>query len=210
VKGLVIFDLDGTLVDSLGESWQLFQEINQEHPWTGIRTKEEFVRIYDSNFYKWMFRQAKMPKRELFKLIRIFLKKFSKEYHPKVFPAIKPVVRELGKSHELAVLSSNFRGPIKRTLKRGGILKYFDCVIGAEDALSKVKGMKKCIKKLRFKPSEAVYVCDTAGDIGEARKAGIRSIAVTWGFHPAAKLKAARPWKIVRTPSQLLRVLQNG
>ena len=48
------------------------------------------------------------------------------------------------------------------------------------------------------------YVCDTAGDVREAREAGVKTVAVTWGWHPRSRLERARPDVIVDDPKKLL------
>ena len=48
------------------------------------------------------------------------------------------------------------------------------------------------------------YVCDTVGDIREARDAGIRTVAVTWGWHSRERLAAAHPDRLIDVPEKLL------
>jgi phosphoglycolate phosphatase len=47
-------------------------------------------------------------------------------------------------------------------------------------------------------------VCDTAGDVREAREAGVKTVAVTWGWHPRSRLERALPDVIIDDPNKLL------
>jgi phosphoglycolate phosphatase len=48
------------------------------------------------------------------------------------------------------------------------------------------------------------YVCDTAGDIREAREAGVKAVAVTWGWHPRERLERAKPDAFIEKSEDLL------
>jgi len=53
-------------------------------------------------------------------------------------------------------------------------------------------------------PYRTYYVGDTAGDVREGRAAGVRTVAVTWGWHSREKLAAAGPEFLVDNPVELL------
>jgi pyrophosphatase PpaX len=64
------------------------------------------------------------------------------------------------------------------------------------------------VEKLGGAPGDAVYVGDSPFDIGAAKAAGVYSIAVGWGgIHPDERLLAEEPDAFVRTPEELLRAL---
>jgi len=64
------------------------------------------------------------------------------------------------------------------------------------------------LEKLGGSPEEAVYVGDSPFDIGAAKAAGVFSIAVGWGgIHPDERLLAEDPDAFVRTPQELLDAL---
>ena len=64
------------------------------------------------------------------------------------------------------------------------------------------------LDKYKITSEDAVFITDTVGDIVEARECGVRSIAVSWGFHEIETLEKARPAKIVSTPADLLRAIK--
>jgi phosphoglycolate phosphatase len=79
-------------------------------------------------------------------------------------------------------------------------------VAGAEDDTSKVRKMTSACARYPH-PGGCCYVGDTVGDIAEAREAGVPSVAVTWGWHPEERLRAAAPDAIAGDPDELERIL---
>ena len=127
--------------------------------------------------------------------------------HMQVFQTIPPIIRQLSHYYYLAVISSNFNRIISYNLKKRGLLNNFSLLVGADVIESKVKRLEKCLTKFNIKPSEAVYIGDTAGDIKEAKKVKIKTMAVTWGFHNKKMLKKAKPDFIAEKSSQIVEEL---
>ncbi len=65
------------------------------------------------------------------------------------------------------------------------------------------------LEKYKTIPENAVFITDTVGDVLEARKCGVKAIAVTWGFHGEATLQKAKPAKIVSTSEDLLKSIKD-
>ena len=63
--------------------------------------------------------------------------------------------------------------------------------------------IKKAIKQYQFSTSDTTYIGDESRDVKAAKKAGVKSIAVAWGFEGRKLLEMARPDKIIDKPSQL-------
>ena len=67
------------------------------------------------------------------------------------------------------------------------------------------------VERLGGEPNEAVYVGDSPFDIGAAKAAGVFSVAVRWGgIHPDERLLAEEPDAFVQTPEELLHVIERG
>ncbi len=104
--------------------------------------------------------------------------------------------------HLLAIATSKFTASAEILLTAAGLREYFALVVGA-DGVSRPKpdpevGLLIC-EKLGFQPSQAIMVGDTTHDLHMARNAGLRSIAVTYGIHSTAELRTADPTWIVDT-----------
>lgn len=68
-------------------------------------------------------------------------------------------------------------------------------------------GVLDAIRMLGARADEVLYVGDSDVDLLTARNAGVRSVAVTWGFRERALLEALRPDYIIAHPSDLLLLL---
>ncbi len=74
-------------------------------------------------------------------------------------------------------------------------------VLGADIEKSKVIKIKK--QKEKYPNSEIYYIGDTVGDIKEGKKAGIKTIAVSWGFHTKKQLEQEKPNFLIDKPKDL-------
>jgi pyrophosphatase PpaX len=87
----------------------------------------------------------------------------------------------------------------------------FDVVVGFEDTSRHKPDPEPvllALEKLGGTPEEAVYVGDSPFDIGAAKAAGVFAVAVGWGgIHPDERLLAEEPDAFVQTPEELLGVL---
>ena len=88
----------------------------------------------------------------------------------------------------------------------------FDSVVTAEDTARhkpNPEPLLLALRKLEAEPADAAYVGDSPFDIEAAKAAGLRAIAVTWGgIHGEERLRATDPDAIVSTPVELEAALQ--
>jgi phosphoglycolate phosphatase len=124
----------------------------------------------------------------------------------KSFPGLLPVLQILAAGHQLAVISSNGYRTIQTLLARFGFDPYFSEIFGSDFHFSKKEKIDHALEKYGVSRGKAFYVGDTAGDIREAKAAGVRSVAVTWGWHDRERLAAVNPDFIVDNPEGLLSI----
>lgn len=89
----------------------------------------------------------------------------------------------------------------------------FDAVIAAEDTdrhKPEPDPLLAALERLGGDPARACYVGDAPFDMQAGHAAGLATIAVTWGFFPAAELQALDPDALVNTPEDLLRACREG
>jgi phosphoglycolate phosphatase len=108
---------------------------------------------------------------------------------------------------QLFVISSNSEENVKRFLKRHDLLKYFSDVQGSAGLLNKSRGIKRLLKKINAKPDRTYYIGDEARDIEAARKAGVHSIAVSWGYNNIKVLAEHKPNVMVFDPAEIPKVI---
>lgn len=193
---LVIFDFDGVLVDTLGIAFAI--NVKAE-PTLSL---EKYKSFFEGNIHD----AIKSGKKK-------FIPDFDEHYSEMtrelaIPPALKKIVQKLYANNVLSIASSSSTYLIEDILKREGIDNCFKDVWGSDMHQSKIIKIKKLLEKYKVVPEEAVFITDTAGDILEGRECKVKSIAVTWGFHDEKTLQKAMPAKIVSTPEDLIKAIE--
>ncbi len=124
----------------------------------------------------------------------------------RMFDGIIDMLNELKEQGVLmAVATGKSRVGLDRVLNGMNLGRYFDATRTADQTFSKPHPamVQEILEELGVPASEAVMVGDTSHDIQMAQAAGTDSIAVTYGAHTADELLATRPTLIANTPAQL-------
>ena len=106
----------------------------------------------------------------------------------------------------MTIISSNDREVISDFLKRNDLFCYFNLVLGAESGRNKKKKLKTVLKKFQIPKEKTYFITDTIRDLKEVKDLGIKTMAVTWGYHAKSKLKKENPDFIVDSTKELLKV----
>jgi phosphoglycolate phosphatase len=226
VPRAILFDLDGTLVDTRAASWQLFAETNQAFA-LGIDTQEAFFKAFEGNFFESLAHLVPDPKRAADAKAH-FMELLRTRYHPAVIPGMVDVVRALAPQCTLAVLSSNGIEAIRRVLVGAGIATCFSHVFSGDVEPRKAASMRRFLADQRYathrqcspayqdgvdavklQAQEVVLVTDTVGDVAEAREAGVRAIGVSWGMHTEKQLLDAGAERVALWPQELVAWLRD-
>jgi phosphoglycolate phosphatase len=202
---LLIFDYDGVIFDTEDMVYNLVMKECRKHCKIPIRTRKEFIELYKSNFYESMKKRG-VSKKGMEKIKKESIGILSRK-KLKAHKGIKKALDMLSKTHTLAVVSSNYDSVMKKNLKKNSMLENFSFILGTEEGESKLQKIKSLLRKKKASGAEAVLITDTTGDIKEAKKAGIKAMAVTWGFHTKRMLEKAKPDFIVGKPMQITEVL---
>ncbi len=126
----------------------------------------------------------------------------SKYYREAIFhpdcpktPAVSGMVELINKLKEkdyfLAVVSSDLPDTLLPELKSYGLENLFSEVV--MDVHDKFNAVERIIKNNNLNPGETYFVGDSNHEIEVSQKAGIKSIAVTWGFTSEQKLRSKNP-----------------
>ncbi|MGZ3607011.1 MAG: HAD family hydrolase, partial [Syntrophales bacterium] len=122
------------------------------------------------------------------------------------FAPLLPVLMELKKDNILAVVSSNISRVINDILSKHGFNGCFSDVLGADSGFSKIDKIHHAMDSFQVGKDKTYYIGDTTGDIKEAHLAGVRTVAVTWGWHSKEKLETVRPDYLIETVKDLLTI----
>lgn len=201
---LFLFDFDGVLVDSLDvyekTVTDCLKKINQ--PFT--RGREEFLELFEGNFYESLIKKG--IELDAFMRASVDILAQVKIADVKPVESVAPIVKELQKDHCLIVISSNETASIREALKLFNYDEYFQEILGSDFMLSKKEKILYAIKKYGVEPKDIYYIGDTTGDIKEGKEAGVKTVAVTWGWHNKEKLAAEKPDYLFNEPQELIQL----
>jgi phosphoglycolate phosphatase len=207
---LIIFDLDGTLVDAYLAIIRSFNYTmqNMRYPKQDALTIRRAVGWGDENLL-----QPFVGKAGLKLALKIYRQhhKISLVKYSRLFSRAKKVLVYLkNKGYKLAIASNR---PTKFSwilIRHLGLRKYFDYVLCA-DKLRHIKPhpeiLNKIMKKLSLKPYQAIYVGDMVIDAQAGRRAGIKTIIVPTGSSTKSEIKRQRPYRIIKGITDLLKLL---
>ena len=196
---LVMFDFDGVLIDTFLMLHGISSEVNEN------LLIDEYKNFFKGNIYS-AIRNDGTPRKSNPNLSNLY-DIGSREL---VVPdSLKNVIKNISSNFILTIVSSTPTSSIDKVLEREDLQSYFIDILGRDVHTSKVIKIKMLLEKYSVLPENTVFVTDTVGDIKEARECGVKSIAVTWGFHNEETLKEAKPVKIVSTPESLQEAIKD-
>ena len=128
------------------------------------------------------------------------------------FPGIDDVLLALrADGRKLAIVTSKRRATVQLGFDVLPLEPYFDVVVTSDDTARHKPNpdpLLHALQRLDASPDSAVYVGDSPFDLRAAKAAGIAAIGVTWGkIHDRAVLLAEQPDAVVDTPAELLGAL---
>jgi phosphoglycolate phosphatase len=201
---LAVFDLDGTLVDSLDD---LHASVSHALRVLGLppRAREE-VRGFVGEGARALVAKAVAPRGELVEPALAAWRGHYQEHcldRTRPYPGIEALLAGAGRP--LAVLT-NKPGELSRRILAGlGLLPRFAAVVGGDEAPRKPDpaGLLGIIAKVGATPAETVLVGDSRHDVATALAAGVPVVAVTWGLSSRADLAAAGATAFADTAADL-------
>jgi phosphoglycolate phosphatase len=120
------------------------------------------------------------------------------------YPGIGEVLAGLAKGHALVVMTSAKSNLVRAELRRHGLAGCFREILGGDAGLSKRDRLRTVMTKYAADGPSTFMIGDTISDIRYGKQAGVRTVAVTWGFQEMALLVREGPDYVVDQPSDLL------
>lgn len=211
---LVIFDLDGTLIDTIAD---LGAAVNEALGAKGLplRRPEEFRGMVGHgvrNLVRRAMPEALQADEALLDslladFIRYYLDHIDDRSHP--YPGIPELLGALsGTGVRFAVASNKFQSGTEKLIRRLFPGLSFAAICGglpARPLKPDAAIVRDIWEQTGARPEATVLVGDSRTDIATARAAGIPCVAVTWGFRPEADLLAAD--RIAHSPGELREIL---
>ena len=192
----IIFDLDNTLIDFMKMKKEAIRSAVKAMIKTGLKIDEsegydKLMKLYlklgiesDNAFQKFLKNEiGRIDERMLASAINAYLK--TKNSFMKPYPNVKPALSRLKKKGiKLAIVTDAPKVKAYQRLLAMDIEKYFDFVIGFEDAGKKKTDLpfKMAIEKLKLKPEEIMVIGDSIKrDVIPARKSDMVAVLAKYG-----------------------------
>ncbi len=184
----IIFDLDGTIIDSELAALQAIVECTGE--WGVSVTREQAATVAGKKWevaFDLLYSQHKIPlaKEEASRLIvERFQQIVRKEL--RVVPGVVSAVKSFAPRYRLSLVSGSHREDVLWAVRKLGIEKYFEHILGAEDypgSKPSPDGFNKAIALMGVAPSRTLVFEDSHAGIASALAAGCIPIAITSTNH---------------------------
>ena len=209
----IIFDLDGTLTDTLYDLMLSTNHALLEMGWPE-RTLEE-VRQFVGNGVRRLMEQAvpsDTEEEEFEECFRIFQEHYLEhcQDHTALYPGIAELLQKLHqRGYKMAIVSNKLQAGVDE-LYRTFFQDTIQVAIGEREGVRR-KPMpdmvQLALEQLGSTPEESIYVGDSEVDMATARNAGLPCISVLWGFRDQDYLREIGAFRMVSTPAEILNLV---
>jgi pyrophosphatase PpaX len=204
----VLFDLDGTLIDSGAIILASFRHATRTVLRREIPEAELAARVGGSNIYDQL---RAIDEEQADELVRVY-REHNEPLHDELeaFEGVEHVLAELKRhGRRLGIVTAKRRRTVELAFAVLPLEPYFDVVVTAEMTdrhKPHPEPVLAALERLGAAPAETAFVGDSPFDVGAGKAAGVYTVAVAWGnIHPVDALAEADA--LVETPAQLLDVL---
>jgi phosphoglycolate phosphatase len=211
---LLVFDWDGTLLDSTGKIIRSMQLAIAELdlPARSDEQVREIIGLGLVEALRAMYHEFDFgldvlePLRATYARHYIELDATPCEFYPGARETLDSL-RHRG--HHLAVATGKSRKGLDRVLINLDMQHYFDATRCADETQSKPHPLMlhELLDELRYAPQQTLMIGDTEFDLMMAKNAGVQGVAVTHGAHGLARLRACDPLHTIDAIPQLLALI---
>lgn len=204
----IIFDFDGTLVDSLDIAITAANQLAEKYKFRPIhKTDMDHLRklsIPDKCKYLG-FPLYKLPlwAPEFYTLYKHSSDKLT------LFDGMKKILDELNSlGYQIAIISSNSEHIIREFLHNNNV-DYIKNIFCSKYVFGKDVIIKRFLKDQRVGSAEVIYVGDEHRDVVACKKTGIKVIWVEWGFDIIDMVRHVYPDYVAKDPEDILKVVES-
>jgi pyrophosphatase PpaX len=205
---VVLFDLDGTLVDSIelivAAAMNAFASRPGPAP-SEAEIRNTIGRPLPTTFGPWLVDDNDLP------FLIAKYREYQLEHHDRLTNAYDGIVDAVAgldaAGCPMGIVTSKVGFMAERALEHTGLARYMRCII-ASDSTARHKPEPEpvlmALERLGSSPGDAMYVGDSPYDMQAARAAGVHALGVAWGAFSAQKLFEAGAEEVLSRPSELV------
>ena len=209
----VLFDLDGTILDTLGDLSNSVNFALQENN-LPPRSIDE-VRSFVGNGIRLLIERA-VPEGTDTCVVDKCFNDFKKHYKDnsailtKPYDGVIELVKELrGKGYKTAVVSNKADFAVQSLVEQY-FEDLFDFAVGEKEGVRRKPSpdsVYSVLKDMNINPDESIYIGDSEVDVETSRNAGVECVCVTWGFRDRELLEKEKPDYIADSISEILEII---
>ena len=213
---LIIFDLDGTLLDTIED---LGNACNYALKKCGFpeRDMSEYNSLVGRGIYN-LFRKALPPEADgdeyVMKMKEFFIPYYDmhKTDRTRPYKGIPELLEKISDSGiKLAIASNKYQDGTEKLAEKFFREYKFEAILGQRDEMPIKPDPEIVYEAMQAAgiedKSDVVYVGDSDVDMITGNNAGVRTIGVTWGFRTKEELLLHSPWKTADSPEQIFEYL---
>lgn len=177
----ILFDLDGTLLDSFSAHLRAYKEMFAKFD---IHvTKREFLKSYSPDWYQ-TYEAFRLPRESWIAADKYWLESAARQIPP-LLRGVRSTLRRLKHRTRIGLVSSGSKDRVLRDLARNRIGNVFEVIVTGDDARfpkPHPDGLLKALTHLKLKPEHALYVGDAEEDYEMSKAAGVPFVGVKSAF----------------------------
>jgi len=203
---LVIFDFDGTIANTLDSIIAIMNKLSNEFGFRPIREEDreylrgkrprEILKHLGISMFKLPF-VVRKARREINSHIELL--------HPSV--DLLPVLKLLKKNNcKLGIVTTNIEENVMKFLHSNN-LDQFDIFYTTRKVFGKDRTISRILKDMKLEKSDVYYVGDEVRDVEAGKKAGVQTVAVSWGYNTREALSKEHPSFVIDSPEELGKII---
>lgn len=199
---LIIFDWDGTLMDSIDKIVLCMQAAAKQEDQTPppVQSIKDIIGLSLLNAMKKLFPLLSLSQQA--SLVEAYRYQYNQHHHVETpfYEGISDMLNSLkSQGYILAVATGKGRNGLNRMIEKTNTAHLFSATVCADEATSKPDPLmiNLLLDKLDIERSNAIMVGDSSYDLEMAMNAGIPSLGVTYGVHDICTLKQLHPIAVV-------------
>ncbi|WPB78216.1 HAD family hydrolase [Archangium violaceum] len=211
-----LFDLDGTLLDSLHDIGAAMNHALTTHG-LPVHPLADYRRFVGEGVRVLVARAVPPGRQEHHEAVMASYKAFYDEHfldHTRPYPGVREVLARLqGEGVKLAVLSNKPDAATRRLVEALLPDVRFGAVYGERSGVPRKPDPTAALgiaAELGVAPGDCAFIGDTAVDMDTARAAGMYSVGVTWGFRGVEELQAHGARALAHSSDELLQALASA